>query len=338
MPPSEASAIGAGAGAPAAPWSAVIARPGASFTAASEWDDVLAALRDPDALAWIDVEVRHHGDIVPAALAAGVPEAAVEWASDGASRGASYYVRPCHVLVVREATGPAESPVQRALTVIAMPRALITAHEGADAVVRDGMSRWHEHLWIAPDSIATPLYVLLDSVLDDYFPRIDDFAESVELLQDRFFAGIPDGDPAQIFALRKALLELRRAGSALRDATNALMRHGSPVVADAAMPVMQSLYDRAVRLVETIDTYRDLVTSAMDIHLSVVSNRTNRVMKTLTVLSTILMSCGLVAGIYGMNFDHMPELASPWGYPAALAAMLVLSTGLATAFRRLGWF
>jgi len=323
---------------PAANWSATIARPGAPFALTTDWSEALAALQDGVALVWLDVEGAAPQEWRSAADAARVPEAAFEWASDGASRGAYFYVPPCHVLTVREATGPVDEPIQGALTIFAMPRALVTAHAAGDVYVRECMGLWREHLWVAPDSIVTPLYVLLDAVLDDYFPRVDEIAERVELLQDRFFAGGNDASPAEIFDLRKALLELRRAAASLRDAANALMRHGSSVVADTAMPVLQSLYDRAVRLVETIDTYRDLVTSAMDIHLSVVSNRMNQVMKTLTVISTILMTCGLVAGVYGMNFRHMPELAWTWGYPASLALMVALSAALAAAFRRLGWF
>jgi magnesium transporter len=93
-----------------------------------------------------------------------------------------------------------------------------------------------------------------------------------------------------------------------------------------------------VRLVESVDTYRDLLSSAMDLHLSVLSNRMNQVMKTLTVISTILMSASLIAGIYGMNFENMPELHTRYGYYGALGGMAAIAGLLVVYFKRKNWF
>ena len=156
-------------------------------------------------------------------------------------------------------------------------------------------------------------------------------------LETRLYAGDGTGEVSGIFGLKRDLLVLRRAVAGQRDALNILLRQDVPVLDESTVVFFQSVYDHLVRLVETIDTYRDLLSTAMDIHLSVVSNRLNQVMKTLTVVSTILMTGALIAGIYGTNFAYLPELHWRYGYFGMLATIAVLSVGLVLYFRRIRW-
>jgi magnesium transporter len=215
---------------------------------------------------------------------------------------------------------------------------LVTAHRGVLPEIEECIQRWKTASGIPSDSIAVPLYSLLDTVVDGYFPLVDSMAETYEDLEDSIFAGAGVPHAGDLFEHKKEMLTLRRVLTAERDALNQLLRQDLRILPDSSIIYFQSVYDHVVRLVETVDTYRDLLSSAMDMHLSVVSNRLNQVMKTLTVVSTILMSASLIAGIYGMNFQYMPELHWRYGYFAALGLMALVASLLYSVFKRLRWF
>jgi len=223
----------------------------------------------------------------------------------------------------------------REVVIYAGRRFLVTAHRRALPEIDECLRRWEANAQGILDGIAAPLYSLLDTLVDTCFPVVDVLAERIDEAEDRILAmrngeGAPD-----IYLLKKDLLRLRRVVAGERDALNLLLRQDVEVIPPASALYFQSVYDHLVRLVESIDTYRDLVSNAMDIHLSVVSNRLNQVMKTLTAISTILMSTGLISGIYGMNFAYMPELKLRYGYYGALGLMALIALGLAAFFRRI---
>jgi magnesium transporter len=159
----------------------------------------------------------------------------------------------------------------------------------------------------------------------------------VETLEERLFAGGDGRLVEAIFQTRKTLLELRRVVAPEREVINLLLRRELPVFRSEDMAYFQDLYDRLVRMIESIDLYRDMLSGALESYLSLQSNRLNEIVKVLTTASIILMANALVAGIYGMNFQYMPELEWPWGYPMALSMMAGISAGLALFFRRRGW-
>lgn len=184
------------------------------------------------------------------------------------------------------------------------------------------------------------LYALLDAIVDDYFPILDAIGDEIADLEDHIFTRTAEEDRevfATVFTLKKKLLRLRRRVAPERDILNVLLRHEQPLFDTSDTAYLQDLYDHLVRLTESIDLYRDLLTSALESHLSYQSNRLNRVVEVLTVASIILMSCALIAGIYGMNFDVMPELHWTFGYLFALGLMAAISGGLITLFRHQGW-
>ena len=194
-----------------------------------------------------------------------------------------------------------------------------------------------------PDAVGrTPgalLYTVLDAVVDGYFPLIDRLSDRIEDLEDRILDGSQTrGTLRAILDLKRELLELRRTLSPQRDVANALLRRDLPLVDDASAPYFQDLYDHLVRVLDQLDLQRDLLASALDANMSVTSNNLNAVMKRLTAFTVILMVPTLIAGIYGMNFDFMPELSSPLGYPFALGVMAVAMIGAAVFFKRNDWF
>lgn len=183
------------------------------------------------------------------------------------------------------------------------------------------------------------LYALLDAIVDAYFPIVDAIGDEIAALEDRMFTRSDDEEDvfAMVFLLKKELLRLRRRVAPQRDVLNVLLRHEQPIFRTDDVPYLQDLYDHLVRLAENIDLYRDLLTSALDSHLSYQSNRLNRVVEVLTVASIILMTSALITGIYGMNFDVMPGLHWAYGYLFALSLMTATAAGLVLLFRHRGW-
>jgi len=183
------------------------------------------------------------------------------------------------------------------------------------------------------------LYSVLDAVVDGYFPLLDRLSDRIDELEDRIVDGVQGSETLRsVLVLKRELLELRRVLAPQRDVANALLRRELPLVDDAAMPYFQNLYDHLVRVLETLDLYRDLVAAALEANLSVTSNNLNTVMKRLTAFTVVLMIPTLIAGIYGMNFHAMPELSWPLGYPFALGVMAIGIVGAAAWFKRNDWF
>ena len=137
--------------------------------------------------------------------------------------------------------------------------------------------------------------------------------------------------------LKRTLLELRRYVAPAREALNALLRGDMLLLDQASIMKIQDVYDHVLRTVDAIDLHRDMLASILDVHLSVQSNKLNNVMKILTIASVILMVNSLIAGIYGMNFAHMPELAWGYGYAYAIGLMVMASSAVIVYFHRKGW-
>jgi magnesium transporter len=183
------------------------------------------------------------------------------------------------------------------------------------------------------------LYAVLDAVVDSYFPELDRLSDRIGDLEDRVLEG--DADSAslrEVLHVKRRLLDLRRILGPMRDVANQLLRRDLDVIEAATVPYYQDLYDHLVRAIDQLDVYRDLLAAVLDTRLTVASNSLNAIMKRLTAFTVILMVPTLIAGVYGMNFDRMPELSWPLGYPMALGLM-ALAVGVATVFfRRRGWF
>jgi len=188
-------------------------------------------------------------------------------------------------------------------------------------------------------TIADLAYELCDAVVDGYFPALDALSEASEDLEEEMFSNRRNPKTLEaIFNLKKDLFRMRKVVAPARDVMNIVLRRDRRLFPDEYLPYFQDLYDRSNRLIDGLDTYRDLLSSAMDTYLSFVSNDVNQTVKRMTALTAILMVDALIAGIYGMNFQNMPELYWTYGYYYALALMAGATLGLWAVFRRLGWF
>ncbi len=187
------------------------------------------------------------------------------------------------------------------------------------------------------DGIGILLYSLLDTVVDNYFPVIDNIVERVEDLEEQIFEKYNQQAVESIFSLKKDLLALRKVLAPERDVLNVLIRRDLPIFEEHTLVYFQDVYDHVVRITDSIDTYRDLLSSALDSFLSMQSNRLNITVQTLTSVSIILMSIAAVTGWYGMNFENMPELGWPLGYPTVFVVVAIMVVIEWIFFKRRGW-
>ncbi len=181
------------------------------------------------------------------------------------------------------------------------------------------------------------LYALIDAIVDQYFEVLEMLGERIESLQERVIADPKPDILKDIHALKQQLLFVRRAVWPLRDAINGLSRSECPFLHESTKIFIRDVYDHVVQIVDTIETLREMVSASLDIYLSSVSYRLNAVMRVLTVITTIFMPLTFIAGIYGMNFDYMPELKWPWGYPMALGLMGGVAGIMLAGFRLKKW-
>ncbi len=214
---------------------------------------------------------------------------------------------------------------------------LVSIHQQPMAQVNESMRRWELKDGPLAPKIGAAVHALLDAVVDEYFPLMDQIADRVDDLEDSLFTGYTPKSLETIFHLKKGLLNMRRVVAPERDVLNHLLRRELPVFTNEDVAYLQDVYDHLVRVTDSVDTYRDLLSNALDSFLSVQNNRLNEVVKVLTIASIVLMSNSLVAGIYGMNFQFMPEIRWPYGYAWALGLMVAISLSLILFFRWRKW-
>jgi len=214
---------------------------------------------------------------------------------------------------------------------------LVTVHAGPVPHIGETMARWRAPKSPLGHRVGTLVHSLLDAMVDDYFPLMDQVADRVEELEDAIFTHFDEGSIETIFRLKKDLLGMRRIVAPERDVLNVLLRRQLPVFSPEDVAYLQDVYDHIVRVTDSIDTYRDLVSSALDSYLSLQGNRLNQIMKVLTVASIILMADALITGFYGQNFKFFPGLDFRIGSFWSLILIAVTTLALWLYFRRKKW-
>lgn len=180
-------------------------------------------------------------------------------------------------------------------------------------------------------------YALVDAVVDHYSAVLEAVGDVTERIEAEVLLAPERDTMHRLHALKRELIAVRRAVWPLRDMLGQLLRAEAGHFSKETRLFARDVLDHAVLVAETVDTLRDVVSGAVDLYLSTVGFRTNEVMKVLTVMASIFIPLTFVAGIYGMNFEHMPELSVPWAYPALLLAMLAIALGMLAYFKRKGW-
>ncbi|MCJ7716297.1 MAG: magnesium/cobalt transporter CorA, partial [Anaerolineales bacterium] len=180
-------------------------------------------------------------------------------------------------------------------------------------------------------------YSLIDAVVDNYFFVLENLGEQIEVLEEEL---VTDPDPGTLHAihdLKRELIFLRKSVWPLREVISALERGESQLFQETSLIYLRDVYDHVIQIIDTIETFREMASGMLDIYLSSVSNRMNEVMKVLTMIATIFIPLSFIVGLYGMNFQYMPELSWKWGYFMVWGVILTVVIGMVTYFRRKKW-
>lgn len=318
-------------------------RTGAIVTELSQ-EQIVSAARDPQARIWIDMvqptadeyalilEKTFH--FHPLAIEDAVSDALLPKADDYGS----YLYLVFHTITLGDARMDLETSE---IDVFLGPNYLVTIHhEERPSIDKLWRADHHEQLGLARGP-AYVLYEMLDKQVDGYTPIIDHFEMYMEELGDELFSGKYDGSDAQmlneILTAKSTALRLRRILGPQRDLLNMLSRHDYPALPAEARIYFRDVYDHLLRLSELSESMRDLASSTIETHLAMVNNRMNQVMKVLTIVSTVFIPLNFLAGVYGMNFDFMPELGWRWAYPVIWLVFISIASSLLLMFRRRKW-
>jgi magnesium transporter len=180
-------------------------------------------------------------------------------------------------------------------------------------------------------------YALMDAIVDGYFISLERLGDRIEFLEEELVINPTTSTLHTIHDLKTQMVFLRKSVWPLREVINSLVRGESALIRESTAVYLRDVYDHTIQIIDTIETFRDIVSGMLDIYLSSVSNKMNEVMKVLTVIATMFIPLTFIAGVYGMNFQHMPELQFRWSYPLLWLVMLSIVLLMAAHFRRRGW-
>jgi magnesium transporter len=317
----------------------IVCRADGRFTSTIDPADISEILKKRQQFVWLDIQAPEEADIALLRDEFNFHPLAIEDATRHHERPKvdsydGYYFLVFYAIIYEEATGRLRA---EAMNLFVGANYIVSVHEGVISAIDETIKRWQKGEGELGNDAGALLYALLDAITDDYFPVIDRLADRVEAIEEQIFERFREEALQDVFSLKRDLLNVRRIAAPERDVLNVLIRREVPIFEGNTALYLQDVYDHIVRITDSIDTYRDLLSSALDAFLSIQSNRLNQIVKVLTIASIVLMSDALIAGIYGMNFDYMPELHWAFGYPWALGLMVAISISLVAFFRWRRW-
>jgi magnesium transporter len=300
---------------------------------------------EPGELVWLDLQQPDSNDLSLLTKKIGLHELAREDLEKRHQRPKLDTYPDQHVLVAYEVVDHQRGDDEFALAeihFIASKDYIVSVHWEPSPALASVQQRWRGHVPSVGANAGELLHTILDTIADGYFPLLDRLSDRIDQLQDEIInagGATPDRRVLrEVLHIKKRLLDLRRVVAPLRDVVNGLLRRDVPVINESLLPYYQDLYDHLVRVLDNVDIAREMLAATLDANLSVTSNNLNVVVKRLTAFTVILMIPTLIAGIYGMNFLFMPELAWPFGYAFALALMATSMIVAYIYFRRHDWF
>jgi magnesium transporter len=217
------------------------------------------------------------------------------------------------------------------------PHCLVTVHSApvrAIEEVRDRLGRSHDKI---DRGVEMLLHGLLDSVVDEYIPMVDQVDDMVDDLEERIFEKYDESSIKDIFASKRLVVQLRRHLGPLREVLNVLTNRPHTCINQQSQLYFRDVYDHTIRIVESLESVRDLVATVLDTYMSQTSNRMNRQMKSLSVITTISLPLVAISGFFGMNFARIPMSQHPYGFYMALVLMAVFATGLYLFVKKREW-
>jgi magnesium transporter len=180
-------------------------------------------------------------------------------------------------------------------------------------------------------------YALLDSIIDYYFPVLESIGAEIDAIEDELVENPLVRPVGSLHEHKRTLTQIRRMVWPLRDVTNLLLHEDPGLIRAETKVYLRDCYDHSVQLMDVVESYRDVLSGLTEIHISSIGLRTNEIMRILTVISAIFIPLTFIAGVYGMNFQHMPELAKPWGYFVCLGMMVTIAVGQIIYFKKRRW-
>lgn len=317
----------------------VVCRADGHFRSTADPQDISEIIKRKDQFVWLDMQAPQEGDIALLRDEFKFHPLAIEDATRHHERPKvdsydGYYFVVFYAIAYDEGKNRL---CTEAMNLFVGANYLVSVHHEEISAIDETIKRWQKDEEEFGNDAGALLYALLDTITDDYFPVIDRLADRVEVLEEQIFERFQESALQDVFSLKRDLLSIRRIVAPERDVLNILIRREVPIFERNSILYLQDVYDHIVRITDSIDTYRDLLSSALDAFLSVQSNRLNQIVKVLTIASIVLMCDALIAGIYGMNFEFMPELHWRYGYPFALGLMVTVSVGLVLYLRRRKW-
>lgn len=225
------------------------------------------------------------------------------------------------------------------LSVVLGPNYVITLHNQRsgffDPIRRRLASADSRMRSSGPDYLA---YAAIDIVVDGYYPVLEKLGEQLESLESKTLQNAQPEVLNDIHRLRSQLLQVRRIGWPMRETIDVLLKTDSPLVHDSTDSFLRDVQSHCSQIVDVVEMYRESSGALVSTYMSAVAHRSNEIMKVLTMVSSVFVPLTFIAGIYGMNFEHMPELSFKWSYPIALMAMALTATGMVAFFVFRGWF
>ncbi len=301
--------------------------------------DLSQVRTEPQTLVWVDLVSPTPEELAAMGEEFQVHELALASCATGDKQRPRVEEYEGHVLLIAYAVKPTAEgqPVDlHELDVIAGRNYLLTFHGGAPIDAVAVSRRVGARPELAKHGAGFLLYVALDEVVDTFFPALDRIGERIEDLEEAVFEVSSDVQ-SQIFSLRRDLIAIRRVAGPMRDAMIVLLRRDLGLFSRESQRYLQDIYDHMVRVVESVEDYQDLASGALEASLAVISNRVGTVARNLGAYAAIFAVVTMISGVYGMNFQHMPELGWRFGYAWALGLMVVSATGLWVYFKRKDW-
>jgi magnesium transporter len=300
----------------------------------------LPALRDQaGTLIWVEVVAPTPAELAELGAEFGIHEVALEDLQVGEPQRPKVEQYQDQVLLVfyGALTGAGGRPTRLfEVDLVAGQRYLLSFHGGAPIDPEPIVRRVKARPELARAGAGYLLYVALDELVDTFFPALDAIGERVVAVEETLLAGDTDVE-AQIFAIRKELITVRRVIGPMRDAMVVLLRRDLGLFSPEAQRYLQDVYDHLIRLSESVEDYQEVIAGTLDAPATMASNRVNTVARNLAAYAAIFAVVTMISGIYGMNFHHMPELSWRFGYGWALGLMALSAGGLWIYFKRKGW-
>ena len=303
--------------------------------------DLPALLERPDRVVWVDLASPTKDEA--AAILSGVFHFHPLTIEDCASRRQNPKVEDFkdYLFIVTHGVHPDTSVREfktRPLSLFVGHASIVTFHRDPSRSVEHAMESARHNPRVMGEGPDSVLYNVLDYQVDQYLPVLENFEKKIDDMEGRIFTAPTEALLGDVLAFKKALMRLRRIAGHQRDILLRLVRREFPAIDEKAIFGLRDVADHLVRITDLADTYREQIVGALDAHLSIVSNRTNEIMRVLTVIATLFIPLTFIVGIYGMNFDHMPELHWRYGYLGVWVVMLAVAAGMYWYFRRRGIF